>query len=114
VLVVRRGPQTVRSGYWAPLSGRLEAGETQAQAVVREVAEEVGLRVAPVAKVWEGPTDDGAFRLHWWTAELLSHELELDTREVSDARWVTAEEFLALEATFPGDRPFFTGVLPSL
>src|SRR5206468_2424577 len=43
VLVVKRGPEAVLSGYWAPLSGRIEPGESQEQAVIREVREEVGL-----------------------------------------------------------------------
>ncbi|MCQ4213876.1 hypothetical protein [Streptomyces longispororuber] len=41
-------------------------------------------------------------------------ELTLDPGEVSEARWVTAEEFGHLEPTFAGDRSFFTQVLPGL
>jgi 8-oxo-dGTP pyrophosphatase MutT (NUDIX family) len=48
VLVIQRGPLARLSGYSAPLSGKLEPGETQEEAVVREVHEEVGLRVCPV------------------------------------------------------------------
>lgn len=47
VLVIRRGPDSSRSGYWAPLSGKLEPGESQEEALVREVHEEVGLAVSP-------------------------------------------------------------------
>ncbi len=106
-------------GYWTPLSGRIEPGESQEAALVREVSEEVGLHVAPLAKVWECPTDDGDFLLHWWTAEVESNQvatdhLVLDPAEVSDARWVTPEEFLALAPTFAGDREFFARVLPGL
>ena len=114
VLVIQRGPDAIFSGYWAPLSGRIEPGETQEQAVVREVYEEVGLRCIPIAKVWECPTDDGRFQLHWWTAEAEVGDLHPDPGEVSDARWVSPEEYLALEPTFEGDREFFTRVLPAL
>jgi len=114
VLAIRRGPRGPFSNYWSLPSGRIEPGETQAQAVAREVAEEVGLRVTPVAKVWECPTDDGSFTLHWWTVTLEVTELRLAPDEVSEARWVTSAEFLALEPAFEGDRVFFREVLPTL
>lgn len=113
-LVVRRGPWVVRPGYWTPLSGRVEPGETQPQALVREVREEVGLTVVPGAKVWECDTDDGSFRLHWWTGEVTGGELVPDPREVSDARWVLPEEFAGLSPTFADDRRFFAQVAPTL
>jgi 8-oxo-dGTP diphosphatase len=112
ILVIRRGPESSMSGYWAPLSGRIEPGETQQDALVREVDEEVGLRVVPLAKVWQCDTDDGAYVLHWWTAEVSpDDELKVDPGEVAEARWVTAEEYFQLEPTFAGDREFFARVL---
>ncbi|WP_435229333.1 NUDIX hydrolase [Streptomyces sp. Tue6028] len=46
MLVIQQGPLARLSGYWAPLSGKLEHGETQAEALIREVHEEVGLSLA--------------------------------------------------------------------
>lgn len=115
VLVIRRGPESARSGYWAPLSGKLEPGETQEEALVREVQEEVGLAVSPLAKVWESATDDGRFRLHWWTAaETGNGAIVPDPGEVSEVRWVTPAEFLAMTPVFDADREFFERILPDL
>jgi 8-oxo-dGTP diphosphatase len=114
VLVIRRGPLARLSGYWAPLSGKLEPGETQEEAVVREVQEEVGLKVSLSAKVWESQTEDGTFRLHWWMAEAEPGEIVMQPGEVSDVRWVTPEEFARLEPIFAADRVFFDNVLPQL
>lgn len=114
LLVIRRGPQARRTGYWGLLTGTIEDGETQQEAVAREVAEEAGLAVRASRKVWESPTDDGSYRLHWWTAEIESGELRVDGAEVSEARWLTAAEFLALAPTFAGDRDFFRRILPGL
>jgi 8-oxo-dGTP pyrophosphatase MutT (NUDIX family) len=115
VLVIRRGPDSARSGYWAPLSGKLEPGETQEEALVREVHEEVGLTVSPLSKVWESVTDDGTFRLHWWTAtETGNGTIVPDPGEVSEVRWVTPTEFLTLAPLFDADREFFEHVLPGL
>lgn len=113
-LVIKRGPKAILSGYWAPPSGRVEVGETHQDTLVREVEEELGVRAKPVAKVWECPTEDTDFLLHWWTAQLDNYELRPDPNEVTDARWVTNDEFLDLEPTFAGDRYFVTEVLPTL
>ncbi|WP_217214518.1 NUDIX domain-containing protein [Streptomyces sp. AC550_RSS872] len=114
LLAVRRGPAVARPGYWQPLSGKIEPGETQPEAVVREVREEVGLTVVPLAKVWESETDDGSFRLHWWTANADTGDVVPDPDEVGEARWVTPEEFLSLDPVFEGDREFFERILPGL
>jgi 8-oxo-dGTP diphosphatase len=114
VLAIRRGPGVARPGYWQPLSGRIEPGESQRDAVVREVREEVGLTVVPLSKVWESVTDDGSFLLHWWTARADTGDVVPDPREVGEARWVTAEEFLTLDPVFEGDREFFERILPEL
>ena len=46
LLLIRRG-HAPSAGLWSVPGGRMEAGESAAEAVVREVAEETGLRVRP-------------------------------------------------------------------
>ena len=114
ILLIQRAPSVRGGGYWAPVSGEVEAGESQEVAVAREAMEEVGLMVRPLRKVWENISSRGTFKLHWWLAEYVAGELALDKREVSDARWLTVEEICAMETTFEGDREFYQKVLPSL
>ena len=114
ILAIRRAATVARPGYWQPLSGKVEPGETQREAVVREVREEVGLDAVPLAKVWESETDDGRFRLHWWTADVPTGDVIPDPAEVGDHRWVTPEEFLTLTPVFEGDLEFFEHILPGL
>ena len=52
ILLVKRAT-VVFKGYWALPGGRVDAGETVEQAVVREVKEETGLRVKIVRKIGE-------------------------------------------------------------
>jgi 8-oxo-dGTP diphosphatase len=114
VLVIKRGPDVILLGYWCPPSGRIEPGESQEQAVIREVAEELGLAARPIKKVWECTTDDGDFTLHWWIAHVDKYELRPDSTEVAAVRWVIADEFFELSPTFVGDREFFERILPAL
>jgi len=113
VLLIERAPTVRGGGYWAPVSGEVEPGESQEAAVAREAMEEVGLTVRPLRKVWENISSRGTFRLHWWLAEYVAGELVLEKREVSDARWLTADEINRMDTTFEGDREFFQKVLPS-
>jgi len=113
ILFVERGPRVPFTGYWGPLSGKVEPGESQEAAVIRESMEEVGLTVRPVRKVWENISTGGIYRLHWWLAEYVAGELALDAREASAARWLRAEEICGLKI-FEGDRAFYRKVLPFL
>ena len=113
ILVIERAPTVRGAGYWAPVSGKVEPGESQDSAVVRESMEEVALTVRPVREVWENISTGETYRLHWWLAEYVAGELTLDEREASAARWVTAEEISGLKI-FEGDREFYQKVLPSL
>lgn len=114
VLMVRRGPDAPMAGFWSPPSGRIEQGESQEAAVVREVREELGLVVRPVEKVWECPTHDGGYLLHWWLAEADLGEPRPDPREVSEVRWISPKEFAGLAPTFEAHAGFFEEILPML
>jgi 8-oxo-dGTP diphosphatase len=114
VLVIQRAPGIRGGGYWAPVSGEVEVGESQEAAVAREAMEEVGLTVRPIRKVWENVSTRGTFMLHWWMAEYVGGELTLNPAEVSDARWLTVDEISRLDGTFEGDREFYRNILPFL
>ena len=114
VLLIQRAPDIRGGGYWAPVSGEVEAGESQEAAVAREAMEEVGLTVRPVRKVWENVSTRGTFILHWWMAEYVGGELALNPAEASDARWLTVDEICQMDGTFEGDREFYRNILPTL
>jgi 8-oxo-dGTP pyrophosphatase MutT (NUDIX family)/GNAT superfamily N-acetyltransferase len=111
VLMIRRGPDGPDPGYWAPPSGKIEPGEGQEAAVIREVKEEVGVTIRPVRKIWESVSAGGTHTLHWWLADAEDPEFRPDWREVSEARWVAVSDIATLQPTFPGDRYFFEEIL---
>lgn len=116
MLVIRRSSHVPFAGYWAPVSGKLEAGERPEEAVVREVQEELGIVVRPVARVWECASSDGLYWLHWWLAEPVEDEafLRLNAREVDGARWLRPTEFRNLGRVFEPDLRFFEEIFPTL
>lgn len=94
------------AGTWSLPGGRVEAGESPAAAVRREVLEETGLRVDvdDVVGVIELPgTKDRRYVVTDYAARVAKgttpHPIAGD--DAADARWVTREEFAELD-TSPG------------
>ena len=115
LLAIRRAAGVRRPHYWCPPGGAIEPDEAACDAVVREAREEVGLSVRALREIWRTSSDDGQWSLQWWLAERIGDGAPLpDPREVAEARWVTASEFLALEPIFDAHRPFFREVWPTL
>jgi len=105
LLVVRRARRPAQGLHTFP-GGVVEAGETLAEAVVREVAEETALAIAPVALAGYREAiqrdADGRPRRHFvilcFAARWLSGEPRLN-EELDDARWVAPAELAGLDTT---------------
>lgn len=99
VLLVRRGQEPLK-GEWSLPGGALELGETLREGVVREVLEETGLNVVPVAivEVLDRITLDepsGRVRYHYVLVDFLCHVAGgtlLGGSDAEEARWVAQEE----------------------
>lgn len=105
-LMIRRAAGILAGGAWCFVGGAIDAGEGQADAVIREFREEVGGLVRPIAKVWEYTQPDGGLRLHWWAAELLSADLVANPAEVAEIRWLTRDEIERLENVLESNRRY--------
>lgn len=114
VLLIRRLPGTHLAGRWEFPGGKLEPGETIAQALTRELREELGIAVlasAPLISIpWQYP--EHAVRLH--ALRVLDWRGEPQAREGHPLRWVAPGDF-AIAAMPPADAPIVTALrLPSL
>jgi 8-oxo-dGTP pyrophosphatase MutT (NUDIX family) len=106
-LFVRRAPGRPAAGYWTPVTGRLESGESPAAAVAREAREEVGVEVRPGREVWRSPAEGADFRLLWWTATLVAGEPFVACDEIDAVAWVDAAGLDALAPVFETTRRYF-------
>jgi|GEM_PF-331312 len=109
-LLIKRAKKGEAEDYWCPITGAIEPGETQAQAVRREAQEEMGILVEPIRKIWECPTDNHDYLLHWWFVRMKDQEITMNQDEVKEYQWVTADRMEGLEKMFDPDRQFFKDI----
>jgi len=105
LLLVRRGHEPGK-GRWSIPGGRVEAGETDAAAVAREVLEETGLGVRvgrligsvrrPAGGVTDG--DDAEFEIRDYAAAVTGGALAAGD-DADDARWADPAELDGLPLT---------------
>ena len=79
-------------GRYSTLAGFCEPGETLEDAVRREVAEEVGVRVGDVEYFGNQPWPLPASLMIGFVARAVTTEVRVDEDEIEDARWFTRAE----------------------
>jgi 8-oxo-dGTP diphosphatase len=100
LLLIRRGHEP-GAGLWSLPGGRIEPGETDEQAVAREILEETGLRVAcgRLVGTAELPGLDGAVAdVRDYLATVTGGELAAGD-DAADVRWATGADLTRLPLT---------------
>lgn len=105
VLIVRRGTPPLQGVFTLP-GGGVELGETLEQAVVREVREETGLAIEPIALAGYrqviGRDGEGKIERHFvilpFAARYLAGEIALNA-ELAEAAWLWPAEISGLNTT---------------
>jgi 8-oxo-dGTP diphosphatase len=110
VLAARRSRPAPVVGGWEFPGGKVEPGESEQDALIREITEELGAHIEVGERL--GETSDEHIRLILFAGHLLRGEPApgVDHDEI---RWLAADELGAL-AWLPIDRDLLPRVLPHL
>ena len=105
-LVIRRSRHVVAPGKLCFPGGGIEVGESQEEALCRELIEELSVKVVPQTKLWESETR-AQTRIHWWSAVISEGEaLQANPKEVASIYWMTKRDLLEQEDLLEGNRAF--------
>ncbi|MFC5187334.1 (deoxy)nucleoside triphosphate pyrophosphohydrolase [Actinomadura harenae] len=112
LLAAQRAEPAELAGGWEFPGGKVDPGETDEQALVRECEEELGVRVVLGDRVGgDWPLVLGGAVLRVWTATVV--EGEPQALEHLALRWLAADELYDVE-WLPGDLPVVEAILPHL
>jgi 8-oxo-dGTP diphosphatase len=105
-LMIQRSDAVIAPRAWCFPGGTIEPNESQEQALVREVREELSLTVTPGRHVWTWQRPDGGLELSWWTATIVGGDIQPDPAEVRDFRWMTSAEIRSTAGVLPNNLDF--------
>jgi len=100
LLLIKRGHEP-GAGLWSLPGGRVEPGETDAEALVREMREETGLVVVAgrlLGSVRRPLANGDVLDIRDYAATIIGGALNPGD-DAADARWVDAEDFGSLPVT---------------
>jgi mutator protein MutT len=108
-LVARRLKGTHLAGYWEFPGGKVHHGETEEGALQREISEELDTGISKTRKIFHTSHSypERTVELHFYRAELTG---EAQPALGQELRWITREEFCALEFP-PADAELIDGLI---
>ena len=103
LLAAQRGYPAALAGRWELPGGKVEPGEGDVAALIRECREELGVTIAVRHRIGADlPAVDPSMELRTWWAVIVAGEPR--PHEHSDLRWLAADEVDGVD-WLPADRP---------
>ena len=97
VLAVRRARGMHLAGHWEFPGGKIEPGETAEDCIIREIFEELNIRIRPVEKLIpvEHHYPGKSIRLIPFICDIIKGQIQL--AEHAESRWVKSSELASLD-----------------
>jgi 8-oxo-dGTP diphosphatase len=106
LLVIRRSQHVRAPGMHCFPGGAIEVGETEIEAVCREMLEELALTVEPQRLLWRSTTPWNV-ELAWWLVEIdAAADPQPNPLEVESFHWLTPAEIRCLPQLLPSNLEF--------
>jgi 8-oxo-dGTP diphosphatase len=111
LLVIKRALTVRAPGKLCFPGGHIESREHAAEAIVRELREELNLVAAAVAPLWQSIAPSGC-QLHWLECKLVDPSAEPDPNpsEVHSVLWMTVDELAEHPDVLPSNFSFLENV----
>lgn len=95
-LVICRSERVIAPGMICFPGGGIEDDESEAETLVREIREELGVTITPVRRIWRSVTPWNV-ELAWWLSRIDDGQsLKPNPAEVASAHWFSADEMRRL------------------
>lgn len=110
ILATRRPPEKSFGGKWEFPGGKLFAGESPQDALVREIGEELGIQILVGEKLTDSAWDEETIRIHLipFRATITNGDIVLN--EHTEARWLRRTQLSLLDWA-PADIPIVDEVV---
>jgi len=108
LLAIERSSTVRAPGRFCFPGGEIEAGESEEEAVRRELREELALHVEPLRRLWQSTTESGVL-LHWWLAKT-SDTPVANPAEVARWFWTSPDDLARHPKTLRSNREFIEAV----
>ena len=110
LLVIRRSQIVVAPGAYCFPGGGIEPGESEVEALVRELLEELQVEVRPLRRLWSSVTPWNV-ELAWWHAGMSADAIPQPApAEVESVHWYTLAEMAELPNLLESNRQFLAAI----
>jgi 8-oxo-dGTP diphosphatase len=90
---------------WYPPTGHLKENETQEHGLIRELKEELNIKIQPLKLITEWEQDTPGETAFWWKCKIESGKIK-DNYEIAEHKYFSKEEIKNLDL-WPATRKFF-------